>query len=135
MPFRSNEEPATDDWALLCAVQANALLIGASKAVESSLAVIEPQLREPIVTWTPAMTALVPDGDCATLIIVGVTAMDVDQQRQLLKWLDVRSQSVQVISTSEAPLWPLVEAGAFLQSLYYRLNVMYVDVTGTPPVA
>jgi transcriptional regulator of acetoin/glycerol metabolism len=30
-----------------------------------------------------------------------------------------------VISTSREDLFPLVEAGTFLEMLYYRLNVLY----------
>jgi transcriptional regulator of aromatic amino acid metabolism len=39
---------------------------------------------------------------------------------------------VRVISTSETRVWPLVERGAFLASLYYRLNVLCLDLTRTP---
>ena len=34
----------------------------------------------------------------------------------------------QVISTSRAPLMPLVDDGRFLNSLYYRLNTICVDL-------
>jgi transcriptional regulator of acetoin/glycerol metabolism len=39
---------------------------------------------------------------------------------------------VQVISTSgqHDDVWPLVERGAFLPPLYYRLGVLRVDLTG-----
>jgi len=39
---------------------------------------------------------------------------------------------VRVISTSETRVWPLVQRGAFLASLYYRLNVLCLDLTRTP---
>jgi len=35
---------------------------------------------------------------------------------------------VQVVSTSSEPLFPLVETGAFLANLYYRLNVVRMNV-------
>jgi hypothetical protein len=54
---------------------------------------------------------------------------------QLLEWVDSRQRKVQVISTSgQHEVWPLVERGAFLTPLYYRLGVVCVDLTGAPHV-
>jgi transcriptional regulator of aromatic amino acid metabolism len=36
---------------------------------------------------------------------------------------------VRVVSTNVAPVWPVVQRGEFLASLYYRLNVWYVNLT------
>jgi transcriptional regulator of acetoin/glycerol metabolism len=58
-----------------------------------------------------------------------------EQQRQLLDWVDSRQRDVQIISTSgRHEIWPLVECGAFLTPLYYRLGVVRVDLTGAPHV-
>jgi DNA-binding NtrC family response regulator len=35
-----------------------------------------------------------------------------------------------VVSTSPAPLIPRVHSGLFIDTLYYRLNTVCVDVTG-----
>jgi transcriptional regulator of acetoin/glycerol metabolism len=35
---------------------------------------------------------------------------------------------VQVISTSERPLFELVERGTFSDQLFYRLNVMHLEL-------
>jgi transcriptional regulator of acetoin/glycerol metabolism len=37
---------------------------------------------------------------------------------------------VQVISTTSRPLFSLVERGAFLRELYYKLNVVRIDLIG-----
>lgn len=129
MPFRSNGEPAIDDWALLRTVQANALLIGPPTAIAESLSELKGILRPPVHTWAPATRVPLPDGACGTLIVQNVGALDSAQQVALLEWLNGRREPVQVLSTSDAHIWPLVEHGAFEQSLYYRLNVMYVDLT------
>jgi transcriptional regulator of acetoin/glycerol metabolism len=47
----------------------------------------------------------------------------------LFEWLDSTSSGTQVVSTASAPLLPLVEAGAFDDALYYRLNTVYVDLS------
>ena len=36
---------------------------------------------------------------------------------------------VQIISTVSEPLFTLVEAGTFLADLYYRLNIVRMDLT------
>jgi hypothetical protein len=51
-----------------------------------------------------------------------------DQQR-LLQWLEEAPQRPQIISTSSRALYPLVCAGRFSESLYYRLNSVYLDCT------
>ena len=43
------------------------------------------------------------------------------QQEQLLAWME-RHPSIQVISVASRPLYPMVEAGSFHATLYYRLN-------------
>ena len=41
---------------------------------------------------------------------------------------------MQVISTTDDPLYPVVSRGAFLANLYYRLNVLLLDVASTDRV-
>jgi len=41
------------------------------------------------------------------------------------------NRRIQVVTTSAEALLPLVTNGAFLATLYYRLNVIYVDVTAS----
>jgi transcriptional regulator of acetoin/glycerol metabolism len=53
----------------------------------------------------------------------------------LLEWVDSRQRKVQIISTGgQHEVWPLVERGAFLTPLYYRLGAVCVDLTGAPHV-
>ncbi len=86
-------------------------------------------LAEPNATWCGA-----PPARCdrpATLVVRSVSALDQDQQQALLAWLDAPGNRMQVISTTTDPLYPLVSRGAFLANLYYRLNVLLLDVA--PP--
>jgi hypothetical protein len=64
-----------------------------------------------------------------TLFLNDVAALRRDQQLALQDWLDVDAVDVQVISLTSLPLERLVAEGQFLESLYYRLNVVRLDVT------
>jgi len=50
------------------------------------------------------------------------------EQRQLLEWLDAPATRMQVISTASMPMLPRVEARTFDETLYYRLNTIYIDL-------
>jgi hypothetical protein len=100
----------------------NVLLVGPTGFVNAALKSVEPLAPQPIVSWNPCETREIPDGSYATLLIRRVDTADAEQQRQLCKWFETRQQRIQVISTTQAPLFPLVQAGTFLETLYYRLN-------------
>jgi hypothetical protein len=59
------------------------------------------------------------------VILWNVAALTREDQRCLYEWLEVAAGRARVISTSREDLFPLVEAGTFLEMLYYRLNVLY----------
>ena len=113
------------EWQLLVASRPNVLLEGPLEATDAVVAEAMEWLPAPHATWTGAP----PNGDRpATLVVRSVSAFDRDQQASLLEWLEAPGDRVQVISTTTEPLYPLVSSGAFLATLYYRLNVLLLDV-------
>jgi hypothetical protein len=76
------------------------------------------ELRLPTAS-APMRTAVIRDVD-------GLTPVE---QRKLLDWLVSAATRTQVVSTTSAPLLPLVETGLFNDTLYYRLNITYVDLS------
>jgi len=120
-----------DDWQLLVTARPNTLLEGPHEATDAIVGEAMEWLAEPLATWTGAP----PSSDRpATLLVRSVSALDRDQQRALLAWLDAPGDRIQVISTTTDPLYPLVDRGAFLANLYYRLNVLLLDVAPTERV-
>jgi sigma-54-interacting transcriptional regulator len=114
-----------DDWRLLVTVRPNVLLEGAHEIIDIVIGEAMECLPTPHATWCGAP----PRGDRpATLVVRSISALDCDQQRSLCEWLDAPGDRVQVISTTSEPLYPMVGRGAFLESLYYRLNVMRLDI-------
>jgi hypothetical protein len=118
-----------DDWQVLLSARPNTLLEGPYETTDAIVGEAMESLAEPYATWCGA-----PPARCdrpATLLVRSVSALDPDQQQALLAWLDAPGNRTQVISTTADPLYPLVSRGAFLANLYYRLNVLLLDVA--PP--
>jgi hypothetical protein len=65
-----------------------------------------------------------------TLVLTNAAALTLEQQVELYDWLDAR-RAVQVVSVTSKPIWPLVEQGRFLEGLFYRLNVVTLEASGT----
>lgn len=108
----------------------NLLLTGMDIVIQNVLQVLGPDLRQPITTWRRGERLLLPPGAKAgTMILHNVGALAREDQRRLLEWTDRAAGRTQVISTTPAPLLPYVQSGAFIDTLYYRLNTVCVDVT------
>jgi hypothetical protein len=88
---------------------------------------LEPSFQTPLLHWPhdgePWTNGFVP----STLILHQASALGRDDQQSLLAWLSDAGRRVQVISLDSGDLYPLVQNGAFLQALYYRLNCVVVD--------
>src|SRR6266536_683777 len=103
-----------DEWQLLVTARPNTLLEGPHETTDAIVGEAMEWLEEPHAAWTGAP----PCGDRpATLVVRSVSALDRDQQRALLAWLDAPGNRIQVISTTTDPLYPLVDRGAFLANL------------------
>ena len=100
----------------------NILLVGPATFTDAALKLIGPLVQHPVAWWMPDEKRAVPIGAFATLIIGRVDAADAEQQKRLCEWFDGRQGHIQVVSTSVTPLFPLIQAGTFLEALYYRLN-------------
>ena len=64
-----------------------------------------------------------------TVVLYDVDALKQEDQLRFLDWLNSASKRIQVISTASEPLMGLVAARAFDAALYYRLNMVYIDLT------
>ena len=113
-----------DDWRFLLSSRANVLLEGPDRAIERAVSVLSPHLRSPIQMcphWAPQEVAR--EG---TLILRDLETLSAQEQQNLLFWLDDAGEQIQVISLSTTPLFRRVLEGDFLDTLYYRLNVLYI---------
>jgi hypothetical protein len=111
------------------AQRANLLLVGTG-AVPVLLEMLGLELlNERILSWHPGEALTLPSPrHPASFIIHDVDQLTADQQDELLQWLDQAAGRLRVISTTAEPLWTRVKNGSFDETLYYRLNVLYVDL-------
>lgn len=133
VPARPAVPPLIDldrlDWDTIITVRQNVLLYGAPSALDAVLAALRPYLCEPIHRWAPHTEPCLPHFVAGTLVLEQATACQQVQQQALWEWLNEADRRVQVITTTDQPLFDLVERGDFLASLYYRLNTLYLDVS------
>jgi hypothetical protein len=120
------------EWDAVCQGQHNFLLVGTPSATNAMLAAMTPHLDEPLQRYSPKAGLALPQPSEGTLILLEVARLDAKQQTELLRWLDQFAQRshVQVISTTSKPLFSLVEHGTFLIDLYYKLNIVRIDLIG-----
>jgi Sigma-54 interaction domain len=130
-----------DHWRLARAAHVDLLLMGVPRV---NLILIAPEgvvryvlesdlldLRAPTVEWSPGEPLdLRPCDRIGTLILHDVGNLPLRDQLDLLEWLERVDGRVQVIGTSPTPLMPRMNSGEFIDTLYYRLNTVCVDVTG-----
>jgi hypothetical protein len=108
----------------------NLLLMGGDDVVQPLVEALAARLHQPVGTWSPGERLVLPPAErTGTMVLNDVGALGVQDQIQLLEWLGTAIGRTQVVSTSPAPLLPRVEAGKFIDTLYYRLNTVCVDAT------
>ncbi len=107
----------------------NLLLVGVEYDMWQPLQDRLLNLGEPLLTWYPGKRLGFPAAtETGTLILHDVDRLSSDDQERLLDWLEPAGRGMRVISTTSAPLYPHVEAGAFTDTLYYRLNTVTLEI-------
>jgi len=122
------------DLLLMGMPRVNLLLIAPDGVVRYVLESLLLNLREPTATWTPGRPLLLPPpGRLGTLMLHDVGNLPPKEQLDLLDWMEKADGRTQVVSTSSTALLPRVQCGAFIDTLYYRLNTVCVNVDGVRP--
>jgi hypothetical protein len=108
--------------------QARALVIGTERATRAVIRALHADFWSPVLNVRAGARLTLPEND-GTLLLHNVSALDTADQDRLFQWLNVTRRGVSVIAVSPKPLFPMVQRGAFLSDLFYRLNVIVIDVT------
>jgi hypothetical protein len=65
-----------------------------------------------------------PASGTGTLFLHDIAALTPPQQIALYDWLSTKGREAQVVSMTASQMLPLVQAGQFLEGLFYRLNTI-----------
>ena len=89
------------------------------------VAIAELCSQTPFLCLLPGSLRL-PEQTHRTVLLGDIAQLTRQQQRDLYEWMERGHEETPIVSISSVPLWPLVESGAFMEDLYYRLNVVTV---------
>jgi hypothetical protein len=124
------------DLEILGACHSNCLLIGPDAFADDALVVLGCTFQSPVTSICGnELRELPATSGPGTVVIRGVSELTDVNQARLVEWLSQAAGRLQVVASSTEPLWPLVQAGRFLESLYYRLNVITLVRTEPAPVS
>ena len=106
----------------------NVLVEGPAEATDIVLGLLRPHICVPLLRHPRRRALKLPRADTRGLILQDVSTLTADEQTQLLAWLRNDGADTQVVSTTTLPLFGLVAHGRFDAALYYRLNVLLLQV-------
>jgi hypothetical protein len=114
---------------LLERTRCNVLLAGDPGQLHGLLTQLLAHVSSPLVWWHTGLP--MPATAIATVIIQEVGTLSAENQQLWLGFLDASgNRAPRLITTSSCSLFALVEQGAFLDRLYYRLNTVLLDSNG-----
>ena len=67
-----------------------------------------------------------PGSGVSTIVLRDVDALTSSEQDVLAEWIASGDSAPHLITTASTSLLPLVDAGEFNATLYYRLNIVYI---------
>jgi sigma-54-interacting transcriptional regulator len=118
---------AAADLRALQQYRLNMMMVGRPSSTESVLVALEQILEKPVTFWQPAAHLTLPTAG-GTLVLRNVSEMTPAEQSVVCAWLEHYRHRTQVISTSTRPLMPLLGRRVFSDVLYYRLNMLYLEL-------
>jgi hypothetical protein len=115
------------EWDCVTNSRLNALLIGPRHVTGRVVRSLRSQSARPILRVLSHLPLVLPTADqVGTVILEDVDRLDRAAQKYVLEWLEDAVPRARMISTSTLPVLPMVVTGLFDETLYYRLNVLYV---------
>jgi hypothetical protein len=126
--------PSTAEWSRICTGRHNVLLEGPLACTDAVLHLLKPFLGEPVTLKRSRAPLELYTSIRGALVVHDISAFSGPEQDRMLGWLDDPHSRTQVVCTTTEPLFPLVARGLFDETLYYRLNVILLQLTRSPGV-
>ena len=131
--FRSSGfRVADEDWLVLTTAHPNVLLVGPDAQTSEFVEALTSHLNAPVARCRAGVDPLPASRPGGTLVLQDADRLASHEQRQLDLWLS-GTQPLQLVTIASTALYPMVEEGSFLATLYYRLNVLYLTFEGPDP--
>jgi hypothetical protein len=119
------------EWPSLMEHRHNVLIHGPVSATHAVLLELQPHIGTPVLWKRPHAPLELPGPEGGALILEDVATLTAEDQTRLLARLDGARSPIQVISTTEKPLFALVGRDLFIEALYYRLNIILLYASAT----
>jgi len=128
---RRRAASSTSDQDLARLTRANLFIAVHTDVVARYVTSLSPHLAAPLVVRYPGEPLqLSPTSrPVGTIVVYDVDTLTPQEQDELSRWIAAGNRQARVVSTASQFLLPLVETGAFDGGLYYRLNVLTLDLT------
>jgi hypothetical protein len=123
------------DIRLIRGTRASVMLVGTADVVDALLRRVTASMQAPQVVQCqdPQLCLPAPSSGPRGVLFRDIEVLGAPEQRRLLHWLE-SDRPGPVFSTARIPLFPLVQSGFFNETLLYRLNTVYIDVSDIDPV-
>jgi hypothetical protein len=127
---RRSAESAESDLDLARRTRANLLVVGDDVVVARLITSLGPSLATPVVVRHRGERLQLPPTSppAGTIVIYDVDTLTRDEQHALYNWMAGNARA-QIVSIASKFFQPMLQAGAFNEELYYRLNVITLDLT------
>jgi len=131
--------PQVSEFRLLQTVSArgchpNVLIVCEDRVVDAVIARATRWSPRPLHRCAPDEWQL-PEQAGGTLLLKDPSGLTGAQQAALFDWMSAGGRGTQVVSISRACLQARVRDGAFLEALFFRLNVLQIEINCRQPVA
>ena len=115
------------DWETIVDGESNVLVCGEPPVIDAFLDALKRETSRPLRRCRSSRELMLWKSD-GTLVLEDPSSFDDNDQRALLAWLEQDGLGVQLITTTYRPMFEVVQSGRFLDTLYYRLNTIHIDL-------
>jgi len=123
------------DIRLIRDTKLSVLLVGSPQVVDALLRRVTAGMPPPQTVECQDQQFCLPasSDEAGGVLFRDIEALGAPEQRRLLHWLK-SDRPGPVFTTARVPLFPLVQEGFFNETLLYRLNTVYIDLSDIDPV-
>ena len=129
--------PVVSEFRLLRTVSArghhpNVLIVCEDRLADSVVARVTRWSARPVHTCAPDAWRLPMDAG-GTLVVSDIGSLTPHQQNSLFHWMSAHGQRTQVVSVARPDRQPHIGDGAFSEALFFRLNILQIEISCRQP--